>query len=204
MKEPNNFTDIKNIDLTQFSKGIDLSHNNGILTQMTWNLIKGLGIEFLYHKLTEGEYFKDPACKTNVTTAKTNGLKTGYYHFVHTDTDFNAQIKNINDSLKLMPNSDLPFVLDFEVTKVSKDDNLTCLTSFINLFPGSLIYSTKSFLDSNLPDNHGLTQNLWLARYNFDYNSLVMPNGWNDFLVWQFTSQGKINGKCYDLDLMKK
>ena len=204
MNEPLNYTDIKNIDLNQFIKGIDLSHNNGAITSVTWNIIKGLGIEFVYHKLTEGMHMSDPNCIPNIKIAKQAGFKIGYYHFCHPEIDIIRQISNVKNNLSLVPIADLPLVLDYEESATSPQDNLDYIQAFIKAFPGCIIYSTADFLNNHLPKNHGLTQKLWIARYNFDYNSLKMPDGWDDFKIWQFTSKGKINGKNYDLNLMKK
>lgn len=220
MPIPQNFSDLINIpDGLSFKKGIDISHYQGVISPELWNDIISLGIEFVYLKSTEGTSTIDQLSLINSNSAKQKGLKIGFYHFGRPSGSGNSAIADGEleaytafNNLKYLPNPDLPFMLDLEVNALTQQDYLLWINSFINKFVGLnnnndlIIYSRENFLDANLPPDHGLGQyKLWLSRYNNDYKvaSNNIPQGWDDWIIWQFTSTGLINGKNFDLDLMK-
>ena len=70
-----------------------------------------------------------------------------------------------------------------------------------------ILYSYKNFLDVNTSPVFG-SYPIWIAAYlNTPETSLPkIPNGWNDWQIWQFTEKGQIDGYTGELDLnmMKK
>ena len=56
-------------------KGIDVSKWQG---DIDFTKVKKSGIEIVYIKATEGNYYLDPYLKQNYNGATTNGLKIGF------------------------------------------------------------------------------------------------------------------------------
>ncbi len=56
-------------------KGIDVSNWQG---NINFKSVKNEGIEVVYIKATEGDYFKDSYAKQNYERAKAEGLKVGF------------------------------------------------------------------------------------------------------------------------------
>ena len=223
MSEPSDFTDITNIpDWNAFIKGIDISHYQKTLLQDDWDAIKAKGIEFIYLKASQGSDVADPLANINANNAAQNGLKIGFYHYGTPSgsgssaiSDGEAEAANANKVLGTLPSADLPFMLDWEINdkNLSKADFLAWTQAFLNKLAeltnsnDILIYSRTNILNANLPSNHNLgSYKFWVSRYNEDYNVVAgnIPNGWTDWYIWQFTSSGSINGKNFDLDIMRK
>ena len=206
-----------------FVKGIDISHHNQIVS---WTAVKNAGIEFVYIKMTDGVSTPDQVADRHARAAKAQGLKVGYYHFCRPDkkiggtlaTDAAAEADEVVDTLRHLPPADLPLMIDLEDqgprwdTPLNPADYLTWITLFLSkTTPGTnpsaapIIYSRSEYLDRKLPARHGLTNRLWLSRYNPDFRLAVSARGWTNWTLWQFTEAGMIspNG-LLDLNLWRK
>lgn len=212
---PTKFGDLKNINLDDYIRGIDISRWQGIISDKIWVYLKGLGVEFVYLKATQGTIGQDALVKTNATNAKNNGFKISFYHFADTNTDAKANainFKNLVDSYKNKLPNDLPLMLDLEdnassPVRLNKDNYLTWCNDFFSQFINEdfVIYSRTNFLDEHLPEVHNLgCYKLWLSRYNNDASVLKCPHGWDEWYMWQFTDEYSVSGKNFDADLMKK
>lgn|GEM_PF-1772462 len=113
--------------------GIDLSHHNSL---GLWNHINSNGhikgkvtsnhkpamhhlsnskqLSFVYIKLTEGATVRDNLARSHYKEAKQRGLRVGFYHFFSLTSSPEAQFNNFVNSMRAMPNTDLPPVIDFE------------------------------------------------------------------------------------------
>ncbi len=194
--------------------GIDVSSNNGIID---WDAVKAStpALDFVYIKATEGVGYIDKKLSYNSKEAKRTDLKIGYYHF-STLNNFNTEIDAISEanyfisSIKEMPKSDLPLILDIETNKVglSKEQVFSWIKSFFKQletlgYKDYALYSYTPFLDGNLPTNHNLgTIKLWLAAY-VSLEAPKLPHGWSNYWIWQYSSSGKINGIKNNVDLNK-
>jgi lysozyme len=192
--------------------GIDVSHNNGIIN---WDKVaqNPTKIDFAYIKVSEGVNCTDASFHFNATEAKRVGIKIGYYHFATLNTtddvpDARSEADDFTNLLKAAPPADLPPVLDIELNKVCLDKPhvLEWINSFYaemsaDGYTNTILYSYASFLDSNLPADHNLGNiPLWLAGY-VDAAKLKLPQGWNKYTIWQYSSQGSITGINGNVDL---
>lgn len=193
--------------------GIDVSHNNGLIN---WELIKQnkTKIDFVFIKATEGVGYIDSSLKYNAENAVKNGFKIGYYHFATLNRldvvqDATDEANAFLNSIKDLPKNDLPLVLDIERnTKgiiITKDKFLVWINTFFQVLNQAgkeyALYSGKYYLDVNLPDKHNLGGvKLWLAQYTID---VTLPKGWADYWVWQYNSNGTINGIKGNVDVNK-
>ncbi len=195
-------------------------------SDITWDKIKAAGAAFAFIKITEGTTGHEDNVynlKARVLDAQKNGIKIGYYHFARPGniddpaSDANEEIKNIMSHLAILPKADMPLVLDVEdySTTIVWDNKIDHMNKYITAFIYGLneqgidviLYSYKSFIDSNTSPNFGVYP-LWMAAYlNDPEHSLPsVPNGWKEWKIWQFTEKGVIDGYNGDIDLnvMKK
>jgi lysozyme len=205
--------------------GLDCSkYQNDI----NWSKAKAAGIDFAYVKITEGTTGHEDSLynlKARVLSAQNNGVKVGYYHFArpgnvdNPETDANDELGNVISHIGFLPKANLPLALDIEsysTELIWKDvEKLDHMNRFISTFLNglaaknikSIFYSYKSFIDANTTPAFG-TYPLWLAAYlnNPEVSLPAIPNGWNDWKIWQFTEKGLIDGYIGDIDLniMKK
>ena len=193
---------------------------------ITWNLVKEAGVQFAFVKVTEGTAGHEDTLynlRGRILDAQQNGIKVGYYHFArpgdvsNPEDDANAEAQNVLGHIGYLPVANLPLVLDIEAyaSTIVWDNKVDHMNRFIKTFIQTLsehnisviIYSYKSFMDINATPQFG-SYPLWIAAYinNPEVNLPVLPNGWSEWKIWQFTGQGQINGYSgnIDLDIMHK
>lgn len=151
----------------------------------------------------------------------------GYYHFAimhsidpttHQKTtpqvDAKKEVDWFLSQIKDLPRATLAIALDLETNKVG---NLGIFeveqwaTNFMEDLKAAnykqeelKLYGGVPFLNSSLPLKHKLgVYGLWLARYTNELKP-VLPNGWTDFWLWQFTSMGRVAGIKTNVDLSRK
>lgn len=64
--------------------GIDVSSYQG---SINWSSVKANGANYAFAKATEGNYYKDPDFRANMSNGKNAGLQMGAYHFARPDID---------------------------------------------------------------------------------------------------------------------
>lgn len=184
----------KGIDISNWQKNVDMKK------------VKSDGVEIVYCKATESDYFKDSYAKQNYENAKNNGLKVGFYHFFRGDTDAIIQAKYFINYLKEIEaiNYDLKLCLDIESTDGKDKETLTsmCIDFLeeVKRLTGKevVVYTYTSFANKNL-DNRLSKYPLWIAHYDVDtpgWNHI-----WDDWIGFQYTSSGKISGVNYNCDV---
>jgi lysozyme len=205
-----NYT-INGMDVSRYQWDIDWHQIKTPITPLHGDIL------FSYVKATEGVGYIDPFAEKNAQGVKMAGLKLGYYHFATLNNSTNpaadakSEAEAFLAAFKKLPEADLPPVLDIEAnpSKLTPQQVLTYINSFFDTLKAGgvtnyIIYSYAYFLTANLPDNHGLgTVPLWIANYG-KVQSPALPKGWNDYLIWQYSSSGSFkgtNGKPVPCDL---
>lgn len=187
------------IDISKYQDKID------------WKQVK---VDGVYIKATEGVGYIDPQFKSHVIGANAYNIPIGFYHFAtlnSTDVikDSAAEAKCFYEATKGFKVA-LPYVLDIERNdaKLNPADVLKWIQNFVltlHLYGINdvVIYSYAPFLNDNLPKNHQLGQvlPLWLAAYT---NKPKLPNGWDKAWLWQYSSDGKVDGITGNVDLNKQ
>lgn len=205
-------------------KGIDISKHNPTID---WDKIKADGYEFVYLKISQGVGYVDPAFKTHYESAKRVGLKIGLYHFaslnkIDEEKDAKEEADFFNSIAKGIKTDLLP-VLDVETNEIAleKDEVERWMRTYVNnLDEKCVLYSSAGFLNSYLQPNHSLSDlPLWLSGYPLDRNTSIVtqslsttlrlpkpPIGWADWIIWQWTGKGTVDGVTgwIDLNLAKK
>jgi len=223
--------------------GIDISHHNGVAdwkraktAGVEVGFIKFTEGTYFY----SGTKYN---IRKQINGAISNNIPLSYYHYARFGktsspiTDAQNQANWFVSKLNLFtPKSKLPVILDLE----EGDDNYSWHTPFkwsnrtddLNTFIKTFVdtmsingYETMIYAGEGFVKDHGVKNqnnyNLWIPRYynpnnisqNAEVSNPLVPDGWNDWDIWQFTSQGIVDGvpsagqpnaKGVDLNMVKK
>lgn len=204
-------------------KGIDISVHNPTID---WAALKKTGYEFVYIKHSQGVGAVDKMFAVHFTNAKSAGLKVGLYHFAtlnNTEEIIDAR-QEADFFLKqtMHVDADLLPVIDVETNEVNltpSEVETWIATYYAAMKEKCILYSGSWFLNANLYPTHKLGRiPLWLSSYPLDKNTPVITDslssslrqpkpsvGWNDWIMWQWTGKGTIDGikGIVDLNLAK-
>lgn len=181
--------------------GVDVSKYQG---DIDWQKVAKDGVKFAIIRAgsqdNNGPYV-DPYFEKNYQGAKVVGLKVGAYIFTYGNTE-----EEQNDELATwLPalegkTFEYPVFVDVEANQLAGLSNLTALTKRMmdildqkGFIPGW--YSYTNFINANL-DAYALKDYpLWVADYreNLGYKG--------DYMMWQYTSSGRVNGIDGNVDL---
>ena len=188
------------------SRGIDVSNNNG---HINWDaLASAPDVDFAIAKVSEGTFFTDSFFPENWANMRKAVEVRGAYHFARpsstTDPKREADyfLSLLNHAGGLEP-TDL-VVLDMEDEKASGDVSAWTLAWLQYVhdqvgFP-PLLYTGPWYIDSWLRARDGMERYpLWLAAYGAAMPPC--PSPWTTYLMWQYTSQGRLPGIGNDVDL---
>jgi lysozyme len=184
--------------------GIDVSKWN---KSPNWDKVVEDGVKFAYVKMSEGRTYVSER-KGEIDSARCAGLAVGAYHFARPDTDPSghdavAEAHHFLETYNARPNDMRP-VLDME-KGLKQDDNYNlewawkfCDIVEANLGKRPIIYTARWYVqayfengDPDLVARLG-TEDLWWAEYDDEQSKKLAP--WNEWLMWQFTGSGTING----------
>lgn len=186
-------------------KGIDVSGNQG---NINFKKVKEDGIDFIIIKFgnlyDNEENYKETKFETYYKNAKAQGLKVGIYVYNYCNS-----ITNLKDGLDWLFNNlknkelDLPIYLDMEDGDI-KGESTEALTNMCNEFAKYVIkkgyragvYANLEWLTNELnPENFDESISVWVAQY---YKECQYKGKYD---IWQYTSEGKINGISGNVDL---
>lgn len=193
---------------------IDISHNNGIIN---WDAVKTnpVNIDGVFIKANQGfgNGAIDPQLTNNATNARRVGIPLSYYHFATLNNldvvgDATSEANFFIGVLKTLPVPDMEIVLDIEENKIglTPDQVLLWINTFFNTMKAAgytklMIYSYSPFLNTNLPTSHNLAgYPLWVAAYSPKF---MVPRGWLNAYLWQYSSSGNVVGIKGNVDLTK-
>lgn len=187
-----------------FTEGIDVSHHQG---PIEWDKVANDGVHFVLMKASEAFTFKDPRFQQNFRGCRDNGIRRGAYHFFRPSRDGVRQADNLLaqlDSVEFGQAGDLIPTLDCEdfdggSTSAYQNELRACLDRIeAGIGKKPLIYTLRSF---------------WLSIGNPDFSSYPLwvvdlsarefprlPQHWTDYVIWQYTFTGAVNGIAGDVD----
>lgn len=181
--------------------GIDVSKYQG---NIDWAKVAKDGVRFVILRAgsqdNNGPYV-DPHFEKNYTGAKAAGLKVGAYVFTYGKTE-EEQNKELNVWLTALQGKtfDYPVFVDVEADQLKNVSNLTNLVKRMmdildqkGFIPGW--YSYTNFINSYIDANALKDYPLWVA----DYRDSIGYKG--DYMMWQYSSSGTIDGISGDVDL---
>ncbi len=184
----------------QIVYGIDVSGNNGTITNSNWSSYKAAGVEFAFEKATEGKTYTSYAMSTNIANGTAAQVRMGVYHFALPEDNTAISEANyfLNNAGNYVGASFLPPSLDIEdpslsANSINKQDlsiyyggNMASLAQWINdwctivhnsknIWP--VLYVNKCYAGALYPFYLSGTINsnikLWIADYT---NPAGSPN----------------------------
>ena len=175
--------------------GIDVSHYQHNINWKEASQDPKVG--YVYIKATEGRDHVDATYDYNLREARRNGIKAGSYHFFRPNVSAAEQFRNFTKIVN-KNNQDLIPLIDVEVTGgVSVTTMHTCLQEFLQLITKEygkkpLIYTGKNFYNKYFaPYSVYKSYSFMIAQYTNDEPVL---NNNDDYLIWQYTGAGSVNG----------
>jgi len=186
------------------TNGIDVSHFQG---NINWQLVKTSGIDFAFIKATDGVSDTDPKFLDNWRGASQENIKTGAYHFFRPNENPEQQAQHFINTIKQAGynQENLPPALDVEISDDVPSEILANnvfiilnkISEQLKITPA--IYTTASFWNSAVQKN--LSQYpLWIADWE-NGQAPALPQDWNTWTYWQYTSRGEIQGINGPVDL---
>lgn len=185
--------------------GIDVSHWNAV---SDWAAVKRDGVYFAIAKATEGTYYTDDTFEDSFDGACAAGLLCGAYHFaIPDDSDGATQADFFVDygGDWSADGQTLPGTLDIEYNPYGDtcyDLSQSAMANWVMDFNDAyfdrtgrypLVYSTANWWDTCVGSaDFGSINPLWVAHYGAASPSL--PDGWSDYVFWQYSSDGTVNG----------
>ncbi len=198
-------------------QGVDVAayqHPNG--APINWQSVATSGISFAAVKVTEGRYYKNPYGVSDLEGAHAAGLSVIAYAFGIPNGNGNTAnpVEQANYLINKLTKASPPLwalppvMLDIEYNPYGRECyGLTgpAMLSWIERWAKEIIaktgeppiiYSTQGWLDKCVPDTAALAAYpLWIAAYNGSATSPgMLPNGWTDYGLWQWTSSGTVPG----------
>lgn len=182
--------------------GFDVSQFQG---KINWKEVDSVEhkfpLRFVFIRATAGTDKVDSQFKENWKQAKYHHFIRGAYHYYRPNENSLEQAENFIKTVTLQK-GDFPPVLDIEkFPKNQSLDNLKIgLKRFLKKIDGHykvrpIIYTGEKyyadFLKEDFPE-----YTFWVANYNF-----FVENIKDDWLFWQFTEKGSVEGISYKVDL---
>ncbi len=185
-------------------RGVDVSHHNGTVN---WAQLKYEGIAFAYIKSTEGVSHCDRNYKENYGNARESDIKTGTYHFYTFGLDGKMQAQHFIRNATV-GSGDLVPAIDVEHSPVNRYSNdkhyidriieeLKKLEHEMYEHYGvrPIIYTNKDcyklYIMNHFPENF-----IWMSDLHSE--PTIKDHDW---VIWQFSHTGNINGVKCDIDL---
>jgi len=194
--------------------GMDCSNNSGSGISMAE--VKREGFDFVFCKVSEGNYFRDATWPGYRDAAKAAGLLVAGYHYAIASSPAAAQVATYQAQVGDLT---VPVMIDFEANSGTINDYWALVNAFnaagqrvsLSYIPrwywqgtmGSPDLSTvPGLISSNYPGGTGYASVLYLNG-----GGDTGP-GWNAYgnatpAIWQFSDQATIAGYSLDADAFK-
>jgi GH25 family lysozyme M1 (1,4-beta-N-acetylmuramidase) len=186
-------------------KGIDVSRWQG---DIDWSKVNDDGIDFAMIRASYGTANVDTKLAANVAGCEKNGITYGFYHYTYAETPGEARIEaRYFCELISSYNPEFPIVLDIEekfyqkMSRKQVTDIIDAFASVVESYGHKLtIYSYANFLTnytnlSYIQDHY----TVWVASWGTEEKLNAWYDG--DFIMWQYSSTGKVSGINGDVDL---
>lgn len=189
------------IDISYYQKNIDLFN---------------IDFDFCIVKATEGKTEQNPCFHEHIRQVRQLGKCIGFYHFARPENNtVQEEIQNFYSMVKNYIGQGIIF-LDWESkakynTTWAKQwlDSFYKLTGVKPIIYMSVLSCEHAYDWSDVAKDY----KLWMAKYKdygIDYNydmsnagSKPVPKYWKDYVMWQWTSVGRLDGYSANLDCNK-
>lgn len=185
--------------------GIDVSYYQGVIS---WASVKASGQKFAITRVSDGLTYPDSKFITNWQAIKAQGLVRGTYQFFRPGQDPLAQanfvLSRVAAAGGFQPN-DLPVVMDMETADGQSPTTIQArMHVWLNRIEAAtgkkpIIY-TANFQSGNIGTGFS-SYVLWVANYGA--TCPLMPSGWAQWKIWQYSSTGSVSGIGGNVDVNK-
>ncbi len=183
-------------------RGIDVSQFQG---EIDWQAVKASGVVFAFARALEGETIHDAQFAANWEGLRQAGVVRGAYHFYVANDSPAAQAEVFSSLVTLEP-GDLAPMVDIESASVDAAAprdlvaNVRRFLALIETYYGvkPIIYTDAGFWNQHMDATFGAYP-LWVA--DFDVDRPTLPNGWDDWVLWQHSPEGTVPGVAGAVDL---
>ncbi len=183
--------------------GIDVSKYQGVID---WERLGSYGphpIKFMYAKASQGVTIRDDFYRRNMEEARRQGIMVGSYHYLSSGGTGIEQCDYFMETMEGVHQDLIPVV---DVEEVHKRWGVVTLRRHLRDFVNRMekVYGVKPMIYTGIFFyNLYLSEEfkdckLFLARYS---DLEPMTNDGTNWVVWQFTEQGEINGINHYVDI---
>lgn len=195
--------------------GIDISSHQHISGDSQIDLKTTLSsgkIKYGFVKATEGTGYVNPNFRDDYIDFIENDYAVGSYHYARpsSSTEDARKQARVYMSVTGIAQGVKSFdpVLDIEQSDgVGTDDLQDWVEAFIDEIKSksgrdTIIYTYPSFWRNEMGDTDKFNDMpLWIADYNSQSAPSSLPGNWSNWIFWQYTSQGKVDGYDKNIDL---
>ena len=150
-------------------------------------------------KASEGTTYVDSYFRRNYEQAKQNGLKVGFYHYLTATTVQQAR-NQANHFATVISGTepDCRLALDFEtfngLTTSEISEIALAFMDTVKEITGKdvVLYTNQYSASTRFNQEVANKYPLWIAEYGV--SNPVNPGKWGNWVGWQYTSKGRING----------
>jgi len=195
-----------------FVRGIDVSKWQ---PNVDWAAVRNDGVAIAVPKASQAS-FKDNLFAKHWAGAKSVGLVRGAYHFFTADSPGMVQLDAYSKALGDDP-GDLPPILDIEgktnnPAKLAEEAYVWLTEAEKRFGKRPLIYTAAWYWNNTYPNPPVWTGSygLWVASYpvaagapsldDLGANKFKarVPKGWTDWVFWQYSEKGRVQGVAND------
>ncbi len=168
------------------TNGVDVSDYD---PSTQWGSVRNAGYSFAFIKATEGVTFKNSLFNSDWAQTQKAGMVHGAYHFFHPADDPQAQAKFFLATMGPLQPSDLPPVLDWEVSDgISASAQIANAQIWLNEVEAAtgktpIIYVDPSFWNQLGNPEQFVRYPLYIANYGV--NCPDIPPPWSKWAFWQ-------------------
>jgi GH25 family lysozyme M1 (1,4-beta-N-acetylmuramidase) len=142
--------------------------------------------------------YKDTAFDRHYSEFNSRGVPCGAYHYIIGNADITAQANAFNTAID-GKDLRLDCWMDVEDTRSATHLHRQNVLDYAALQPDMGIYTSKGAWNAIMGGTYLNDRKLWVAHYTTNAYPL-MPTGWDNWWLWQFTSSGRLAGYAGNLD----
>ncbi|MBN1945351.1 MAG: hypothetical protein JW797_06710 [Bradymonadales bacterium] len=181
--------------------GIDVSKWQGAID---WTAVQESGVVFAFIRVSHGTNILDEYFVANWNQAAAVGILRGAYQYFSPTQDPIEQADLLLDYLETHGAGELPPVIDVEETggqsAATIADRVGQWLEHVEAALGvrPIIYTGPYFWNTSVQSNAFSGYPLWVANWGVDCPNL--PTAWSDWVFWQTSATGRIDGISGDVD----
>jgi lysozyme len=142
--------------------------------------------------------WKDTSFERHYSEFSARGVPTGAYHYIIGNAEIKAQANAFNAAVGAK-DMRLGCWIDVEDTRKGTKLYRQNVLDYAALQPDMGIYTSKSAWAEIMGGAYLTDRKLWVAHYTSSPYPLL-PQGWDSWWLWQFTSTGRLPGYAGNLD----